>query len=318
MNIEELLRETLSDMARQEEPPPPGRFLRAGTSRSPRWGLALAAAAVTVMVVATTLVVEGLSTRRAAPGGLTGQGTGEWLADTGQGRRPLTVQEGQRLSQILDQLSRVTGKPLKEFVRAAKDGDALGLPAYAKGAPEGFLFPSTYEVSPRSGPHELLAAMVARFNRAAEDTGLVEGARRMGRTPLEIVTVASIVQAESARERDMPKIARVIYNRLDATPRMRLQLDSTVMYGLGKYGARASDKDLTSRSRYNTYTHLGLPPGSIGSPGEDAIRAALHPATGPWLYFVTTDPRRAVTKFAASEREFFELVEEHRKNLRSR
>ncbi|MEU4550049.1 endolytic transglycosylase MltG [Nonomuraea dietziae] len=61
-----------------------------------------------------------------------------------------------------------------------------------------------------------------------------------------------------------------------------------------------------------------MPPGPIGSPGEDAIRAALHPATGPWLYFVTTDPRRAVTKFAASEREIFELVEEHRKNLRSR
>lgn len=304
MNIEDLLRETLSDMAHEEQPPPPGRFLRVNGGRSRRRGLALAAAAaVTAMAVGSTLVVQGLSPRVTAP---------LRQVETAQGRTPVTVKEGLRLSAILKQLSTATGKPVKEFERAADDGKALGLPAYAKGALEGFAFPATYEISPESSPDEILAAMVARFNRAAEDTDLVNGARRVGRTPLEIVTIASIVQAEALSKRDMPKVARVIYNRLNHKPEWGLQMDSTVLYGLNKYGVMASNKDVRSRSPYNTYAHLGLPPGPIGNPGDDAIKAALKPATGPWLYFVTTDPKKGITEFAASESEFAQLVKKRR------
>jgi UPF0755 protein len=318
MNIENLLRETLSDIAHEEQPPPPSRFLQVHGGRSHRRGLALvAAAAVTVMAVGSTLVVEGLSSRATVPKDFTGQGSSETLVETKQGQTTLTVKEGLRLSQILEQLSTATGKPVEEFKRAAKDGKALGLPAYAKGALEGFAFPATYEVSPTSSPEEVLTAMVTRFNRAAEDANLVDGARRAGRTPLEIMTIASIVQAESANKRDMPKVARVIYNRLNRTPEMKLQLDSTVLYGLNKFGIRASNEDLKSRSRYNTYAHLGLPPGPIGNPGNDAIKAALKPATGPWLFFVTTDPKKGITKFADSESEFFKLVKEYNKNRRT-
>ncbi|WP_406319627.1 endolytic transglycosylase MltG [Streptosporangium sp. NBC_01639] len=318
MNIEDLLRETLSDMAREERPPPPGRFFQAHGGRSRRRSLTLAAAAaVTVMAVGSTLVVQGLSSRAVVPKDFTAQGSGETLAETKQGRVTLTVKEGQRLAQILKQLSTATGRPLVEFKRAAKDGRALGLPAYAKGALEGFAFPATYEVSPTSSPDELLTAMVTRFNRAAEDSNLVDGARRVGRTPLEIMTIASIVQAESADRRDMPKVARVLYNRLNHTPEMKLQLDSTIMYGLNKFDVSASNEDLRSRSRYNTYAHLGLPPGPICNPGADAIEAALKPAAGPWLYFVTTDPEKGVTKFATSEAQFFKLVEEFNKNRRT-
>jgi UPF0755 protein len=318
MNIEDLLRETLSDMAHEEQPPPPGRFFQVNRSRSRRRSLALAAAAaVTVMAVGSTLVVQGLSSRTAVPKDFTGQGSGEILAETKQGQTTLTVKEGLRLAQILKQLSTATGRPLVEFTRAAKDGRALGLPAYAKGALEGFAFPATYEVSPTSSPDELLAAMVTRFNRAAEDSNLVDGARHVGRTPLEILTIASIVQAESPNKRDMPKIARVIHNRLNHTPEMKLQLDSTIMYGLNKFGIRASNEDLKSRSRYNTYARLGLPPGPICNPGADAIEAALKPAAGPWLYFVTTDPGKGIMKFADSESEFFKLVEEYDKNRRT-
>lgn len=178
----------------------------------------------------------------------------------------------------MKQLSTATGRPLVEFERAAKDGRALGLPAYAKGALEGFAFPATYEVSPTSSPDELLAAMVTRFNRVAENSNLVDGARRVGRTPLEIMTIASIVQAESTNRRDMPKIARVIYNRLNHTPEMRLQVASPTMYAMNKFGIKASNEDLKSRSRYNTYARLGLPPGPICNPGADAIEAALKPA----------------------------------------
>ncbi|MFF3445199.1 endolytic transglycosylase MltG [Streptosporangium sp. NPDC002721] len=318
MNIEDLLRETLSDMAHEEQPPPPARFFRANRDRSRRRGLALAAAAaVTVMAAGSTLVVQGLSSQTTVPKDFTGQGSGETPGESEQGWTTLTVKEGQRLTQILKQLSTVTGRSLAEFERAAEDGGELGLPAYAKGALEGFAFPATYEVSPASSPGELLAAMVTRFNRAAEDSDLVDGARRAGRTPLEILTIASIVQAEAADRRDMPRIARVIHNRLNHTPEMMLQLDSTIMYGLNKFGTRASKEDLRSRSRYNTYARLGLPPGPICNPGADAIEAALKPAAGPWLYFVRTDPEKGVTKFAGSESEFLKLVEEHDRNRRS-
>ena len=87
--------------------------------------------------------------------------------------------------------------------------------------------------------------------------------------------MASLVQAEGGRLSDYPKIARVIYNRL--AHGMPLQLDSTVLYGLNKYGILASDKDLTSPSPYNTYKHKGLPPGPIDSPGAAAIQAVLQP-----------------------------------------
>ncbi|GII65427.1 hypothetical protein Skr01_55120 [Sphaerisporangium krabiense] len=226
----------------------------------------------------------------------------------------LTIREGLRLSQILQQLSTATGKPVTVFQKAAKDAESLELPAYAKGRLEGFAFPATYEISPKSTPDEILASMVARFSEAAEQADLVAGAKKVGRTPLEIVTIASIVQAESGNVRDMAKVARVIYNRLNRDPEMKLQMDSTVMYGLNKFGIAATHEELKSKSPYNTYARLGLPPGPIGNPGDHAIEAALNPAKGNWLFFVTTDPKRGITKFTDSETEFFKLAEEFNKN----
>ena len=108
--------------------------------------------------------------------------------------------------------------------------------------------------------------------------------------------MASLVQAEGGRLSDYPKIARVIYNRL--AHGMPLQLDSTVLYGLNKFGILATDKDLTSPSPYNTYKHKGLPPGPIDSPGAAAIHAVLHPVPGPWLYFVTVNPKTGETLYS--------------------
>jgi UPF0755 protein len=94
---------------------------------------------------------------------------------------------------------------------------------------------------------------------------------------------------------------------------MRLQMDSTVLFGLDKYEARAALKDLKSPSPYNTYRRFGLPPGPIGNPGENAIRAALKPASGSWLFYVSTDPKSGIAKFASSESEFAKLIERTRK-----
>src|SRR3954471_11382709 len=116
MNIEDLLRETLSDMAHEEQPPPPGRFLQVKQGRSRRRGLALAAAtAVAVMAVGSTIVVQGLSSGAVVSKGVAEQGSGETLVATKQGQTTLTVREGLRLSQILEQLSTATGRPLVEF-----------------------------------------------------------------------------------------------------------------------------------------------------------------------------------------------------------
>ncbi|OUC99858.1 endolytic transglycosylase MltG [Streptosporangium minutum] len=229
-------------------------------------------------------------------------------------RETVTLKEGLRLSDTLTQLAKQTGKPLREFQRAARDGKALGLPSYARGRLEGYAFPATYEISPKMGAAEILTAMVDRFHQTAGKDGLEKEAKALGHTPHEIMTIASIVQAESGSVEDMGKVARVIYNRLDGNPPRKLEMDSTVMYGLNKYGVAATNADLESNSPYNTYTREGLPPGPIANPGDHAIQAALNPTKGDWIFFVTTDTKRGITKFTASEAEFFRFKAEFEKN----
>ncbi|MFG3441309.1 endolytic transglycosylase MltG [Nonomuraea sp. NPDC047897] len=303
MTIEKVLRETLADMAAEEPPPHPDRFLRSGRERPAhrpfhRPALALAAAAaVTVLALGSTLAVRALSDP--APR------TSHAAAQPAPATARVTVAPGLRLSDTLQRLASATGKPVGVFTEAAKDGTALGLPPYAKGGMEGFAHPGTYDIPATATPSEVLASMVARFTRTAEKVGLAAD-----RAPRDVVIIASLVQAESPDERDMPRVARVIRNRLDRG--MSLQLDSTVLYGLGKHGVAASDRDVTSRSPYNTYRRRGLPPGPIANPGEAALRAALNPAPGPWLHFVATGPK--TLKFAASEAEFRRLVDERERN----
>ena len=111
---------------------------------------------------------------------------------------------------------------------------------------------------------------------------------------------------------DYDKVARVIYNRLKAG--MPLQLDSTVNYALGTANLHLSAADLKVDSPYNTYRNKGLPPGPINSPGDAAIQAALAPASGPWLYFVTTDPTTQTTEFATTYADFLKLKKKFQAN----
>ncbi|MEV4359631.1 endolytic transglycosylase MltG [Nonomuraea sp. NPDC004186] len=216
-------------------------------------------------------------------------------------RATVTLKEGLRLSDTLKTLAQETGKPVKDFAAAAKDVDQLDLPKYAKGKLEGYAFPATYEVQPKTTASQILGAMVKRFNQTAEQMDLEGGAKALGHTPHEIMVIASIVQAEAGRQEDMPKIARVIYNRLERKPQMKLAMDSTVMYALNKYRTYATHAELQTKSPYNTYMYEGLPPGPIANPGDHAIQAALTPAKGDWLYFVATDPKSSITEFATTE-----------------
>ncbi len=149
--------------------------------------------------------------------------------------------------------------------------------------------------------------MVDTFKQHASAADLEQGAADLGQSSYDVLIVASLVQAEASRAQDMPKVASVIYNRLDAG--MPLQLDSTLHYAVDSRGEVATSDDLRDLdSPYNTYQLTGLPPTPIDSPGDDAINAALHPADTGYLYFVTVNLRTGKTLFA-------ETLAEHNQNV---
>jgi len=223
-------------------------------------------------------------------------------------RSVVTIPEGYTVRQIVATLAKNTDFSKKQFNRVLRKPSTLGLPGYAEGDPEGYLFPATYEMPPNSTPKSILTLMVKRYEEAATDLELEKKAEGLGLDAHDVMTVASLVQAEARFDEDFPKVARVIYNRLDQD--MALQFDSTVHYAVGKDGSvGTSDDDRDSDSPYNTYKVTGLPPTPIGAPGDKAIEAALNPAQGSWLYFVTTNPDTGETKFATS-------YEDHLKNKR--
>ena len=218
----------------------------------------------------------------------------------------VTIPEGLRASEILATIAANTDFTPKQLRAAYADTEALDLPAYANGDPEGYLFPSTYEVTEDTTAASLLHDMVARFTQNAEDLDLEGKAKSLGEDPGDIVTIASLVQAE-AGQADMAKVASVVYNRLDAG--MALQFDSTLHYGLNIRGnVQLTREQLNTDGPYNSYTRAGLPPTPIDSPGADALEAALNPASTDYLYFVTVNLATGETKFA-------ETLEEHNQNV---
>jgi UPF0755 protein len=176
---------------------------------------------------------------------------------------------------------------------------------------EGQLFPSNYSFAPGSSTHDALQKMLDNFSHVCHTTGLLRGIP--GYTPYQLLIIASLIQIE-ADPQDYEKAAAVMYNRLKIG--MPLQLNSTVQYALDKRGTIAlSVKATTFESPYNTYVHTGLPPTPISNPGIAAIQAALHPATGDWLYFITVSPHD--TRFTHSFKEFDSWVTLYNHNLSS-
>jgi uncharacterized YceG family protein len=207
----------------------------------------------------------------------------------------VTLPEGLTVQRTLAKVAEETGVPLADLEAAAADPDALGLPAYANGMLEGFLFPATYDFEPDDAPVDMLRAMVARSGQAFDALRIPEADR------LTVVTKASLVQAEASSPEDMAKVARVLENRL--ADGMALQLDTTVNYANGKAGITTTAGDRRNPSPYNTYVHPGLPPGAITNPGEDALRAVQNPASGEWRFFVVVDPDTGDTRFAVTKEE---------------
>lgn len=216
-------------------------------------------------------------------------------------RSRVTIPEGTALAKVVDRIVAGTQVTRPDLLAALSRSSTLGLPAYAGGRPEGFLFPATYDVEPGTGAAAVLTLLTQRFGEEAASLDLEGGARALGVTPYDIVKVASLIEAETALDSDRAKVAGVIYNRLRKG--MRLQLDSTVNYLRIEKVARLSLVDIQVDSPYNTYRHTGLPPTPISSPGGKALTAALHPASGDALFFITID-KAGHSLFTASYDEF--------------
>lgn len=206
----------------------------------------------------------------------------------------LVIPEGWRAAQVYAAVDRALALPSGSTRQTAAKG-GLALPEVAEGNPEGYLFPATYRIDDRSTPRSLLSAMIGAAAKKFTAAPPGAGPQRTTMNLHQAVTIASIVQAESATKADMGKVARVIFNRLEQG--MPLQMDSTLTYGLGRTTVRTTAEDTRIDSPYNSYQRMGLPPTPIDSPGEDALRAVYNPTPGDWLYFVTVKP--GDTRFTA-------------------
>ncbi|WP_189422646.1 endolytic transglycosylase MltG [Streptomyces griseoviridis] len=271
----------------------PPRSMRSRIRLTRRGRIALIAAGA---VVAGTAVAVPLLTR-----------------DGEEDARPtsLVVPEGRRAAQIYEAVDKALALPPgttgKSLAKAR-----LKLPADAEGNPEGYLFPATYPLDDSTTPEKLLTAMVDTANREFNGAPVAAGAERNAMNVYQAVTIASIVQAEAATEADMGKVARVIFNRLERG--MPLQMDSTLNYALNRSTLHTTEDDTKVDSPYNSYQRMGLPPTPIANPGKAAMRAAIGPTPGDWLYFVTVKP--GDTRFTADYREHQRNVAEFNENHR--
>ncbi|MER5431588.1 endolytic transglycosylase MltG [Streptomyces sp. NPDC002588] len=236
----------------------------------------------------------------------------------GDSQANVLVKPGERnvkIYEFIDEKLGLSGGTTKKV--AEKDYKSLGLPDWAndnkniKDPLEGFLFPGTYPAAKGMKPEAVLKTMVARADDMYEKYDLEAKAKALKLdSPLQVVTVASLVQAEGKTEDDYRKMAEVVYNRLDRTNPQTygfLQFDSTYNYLKGESNINISESEITSnKDPYNTYTNKGLPPGPIGNPGEIALKATLNPTDDGWYYFVATDGV-SKTEFAKTHEDFQKL-----------
>jgi UPF0755 protein len=236
----------------------------------------------------------------------------------------VTIREGLTTQATFKALSEVTHIPVDQFQAAAQDPIALGVPEFwfnrGDGKPaaksvEGFLFPDTYQFDPGVTPKQILTKMVGNFLKVTQDDNFVDTAQSKQISPFEALMTASLVQAEAGNTADMPKVSRVVYNRLNHKPAaMPLEFDSATNYWRELHGQERkhnlNDAELADPTNpYRTYGVAGLPPGPIGNPGKDALLAALNPTVGPWLYFVRIDK--------AGNSAFTDNFEEHKRNIQT-
>ena len=199
----------------------------------------------------------------------------------------LTVPEGLTIAEMAKVFESRGFGPARDFIKAANDGALVrDLDPKARDL-EGYLFPETYSLPRRADPTRLVGMMVDRFRASYDDT-LRARAEAQQLTTRQVVTLASLIEKETARGDERPLVAAVYRNRMKQG--MGMQADPTVVYALmkaGKYDGNIRREDLNFDSPYNTYRYPGLPPGPIAAPGRASLEAAVSPADVPYLYFVS-------------------------------
>ncbi|MET0956034.1 MAG: endolytic transglycosylase MltG, partial [Cryobacterium sp.] len=217
-------------------------------------------------------------------------------------RQELTVviPEGTAAVDVLASLAEGTDIPLADLQAAAADLSGFGLPAEATSL-EGFLFPATYTFQPATSAHDAIKTLVDRQFQALDEAGVAPADR------WKTIVMASLIQREAGLKDDYYKVSRVFSNRLDPAQWETglLQSDATVAYGTGNTHlvTTTDDEREDASNAYNTYVHPGPPVGPISNPGDLAIDAALHPADGSWLYFVTWNLDTGETIFSTTAEE---------------
>jgi UPF0755 protein len=224
-------------------------------------------------------------------------------------RWSVTIPEGSNIYQLAGILAAGGWGERELFLDLVRDPEMLARHGVRAASLEGYLFPDTYQLVRGQNPREIIDLMVDRGKQVRQELGDLRN-NPLGLSPHEVLTLASIVEKETAAPEERPLIAQVFLNRL--RQRMRLQTDPTVIYGLTDFDGNLTRKDLETPTPYNTYQINGLPPGPIANPGRAAIAAVLHPATASYLYFVSkndgthyfshdlTEHNRAVLKYQKS------------------
>ncbi|QJC21750.1 endolytic transglycosylase MltG [Arcanobacterium buesumense] len=236
---------------------------------------------------------------------MSGQGAVSALLDpASRAELKITIPEGFAKKQIVERIANVMNTPIEDVQRIADDPAAIGLPAEANGNSEGWFAPATYTVATNATAKDILSDMVQNRIRDLEDLKLPRESWQ------RTLIVASIVEREVNWPEYYGQVARVIENRLVDTTQVngKLQMDSTTMYGVGKFGGIPTEDELQNDNPYNTYLHAGLPPYPISNPSRDVIEASINPPAGDWLFFVTTNLDTGETLFANN-------IDDHSKNV---
>lgn len=220
--------------------------------------------------------------------------------------RALTFREGLTIREMASVFEKAGFGSASEFIAASKNVGLVREVDPQASDLEGYLFPDTYTLPRRATAAQLVERMVGRFQKALTPELKGQAAER-GLSVRELVTLASLVEKETAKPEERPVVAGVYTNRLRIG--MGLQCDPTVIYALmlaGRYDGNIRRGDLQIDSPYNTYRYAGLPPGPIAAPGEAALQAAANPADVPYLYFVSRNDGSHV---------FSTTLEEHNRNV---
>ena len=230
----------------------------------------------------------------------------------------LTIPEGFTLQQIVGRIAEKGFGQRDKLMQLAFDCNFIHSLKIDATSLEGYLFPETYLFAPGIGEKALLQMMVSQF-RSHLDPQLQKKAQALGFNLHQWVTLASIIEKETADVAEMPVISSVFHNRLKR--KIPLQTDPTVIYGIKNFDGNLTRKHLKTPSPYNTYLNRGLPPGPIASPGLAALKAAVNPAQTKYLYFVATGDgghrfSKTLKEHNAAVKEYLVQRRRNRKNLK--